>query len=79
MHSTSTLYQEILAGDYRVECKVEINGTIYGLDKIVSMKTMRAAFGNGTLTIGLAPSAEIQLSVIANSSSVARNAALQPY
>ena len=79
MHTTSSLYQEILAGDYRVECKVEINGTIYGLDKIVSMKTMRAAFGNGTLTIGLAPSAEIQLSVIASSSSVARNAALQPY
>ena len=57
MHSTSALYNEILAGEggYNVECKVEINGSIYGMNSLVSVKTSQAAFGNGTLDIGLAP------------------------
>ena len=74
MHTTSTLYNEILAGDHRTEVKAEINGTIYGIDTIVSMQTSRAVFGSGSPTIGLAPSSEINLRLRASTSVIARMA-----
>ena len=52
MHTTSTLYNEILAGDHRTEVKAEINGTIYGIDTIVSMQTSRAVFGDQPAAAG---------------------------
>ena len=79
MHSTTTLYNEILAGDHRTEVKAEINGTIYGIDTIVSMQTSRAVFGTGSPTIGLAPSSEINLRLRTSTSVIARMAKIQPY
>ena len=79
MHSTTALYNEILAGNHRTEVKAEINGTIYGIDTIVSMQTSRAVFGSGSPTIGLAPSSEINLRLRASTSVIARMAKIQPW
>ena len=78
MHSTSALYQEILAGDHRVETKVEIGSYTYSLDTLVEMRTSRAAFGNDSPAIGLAPAARIFIRVRASSANIPRMATIRP-
>ena len=79
MQNTSALYQTILAGNYRVEVKVNINGVDYGIDKITSLQTARAAFGTGKPTLGLSPSGEISLALYAESGLIPRMAEMKPY
>ena len=79
LNTTSQLYQSILSGLHRFEVKVNIAGTDYGMDKLVSLRTSNAVFGTGSPQIGLAPAGEISLSVYAESSAVPRMALLRPY
>ncbi|MBR4475012.1 MAG: hypothetical protein IKS55_15430 [Oscillospiraceae bacterium] len=79
MQTTSALYQSILAGDHRVEVKVNINGVDYGIDKITSVQTSRAAFGTGRPVLGLASAGEISLSLYAESGLIPRMAEMKPY
>ena len=79
MQTTTALYQTILAGDHRVETKVDIGSYTYSLDTLVEMRTSRAAFGNDAPTIGLAPAAQIFIKVRANSANIPRMATIRPY
>ncbi len=79
MQQTSQLYQSIISGLHRFEVKVNIAGTDYGMDKLVSLRTANAVFGTGSPQIGLAPAGEISLSVYAEYAAVPRMAELRPY
>ena len=79
MHTKSALYETILAGDHRVETKVDIGSYTYSLDTLVEMRTSRAAFGTDAPTIGLAPAAQIFIKVRASSANIPRMATIKPY
>ncbi len=79
MQSVSALYNQILAGQHTKEVKINIAGADYGMDVLTSLRTSLAPFGSGSPSIGLAPAAEITVSLYLASSNVPRMAALRPY
>ena len=79
MFPTSSTYNSIISGVHHFEVRVSVAGTFYGMDAVTSLRTRRAAFGDGSPTPGLAPAGEITLSLFADSSSVPRTAELRPY
>lgn len=78
MQTVSALYTQILANGGWHECKLEINGVVYGMDKIVSMRTSSALF-DGAVSVGNTIAGTIDVSLIASSNSVPTMAELRPY
>lgn len=78
MQTVSALYTQILANGGWHECKLEINGVAYGMDKIVSMRTSSALF-DGAVSVGNTIAGTIDVSLIASSNSVPTMAELRPY
>ena len=78
MQTVSSTYTSILANGGWHECKLEINGTAYDMEKIVSMRTS-AALWDGAVSIGNTIAGTIDVSLIAPSSSVPTMAELRPY
>lgn len=78
MQTVSSTYTSILANGGWHECKLEINGVAYGMDKIVSMRTSSALF-DGAVSVGNTIAGTIDVSLIASSNSVPTMAELRPY
>lgn len=78
MQTVSALYTQILANGGWHECKLEINGTAYDMEKIVSMRTS-AALWDGAVSVGNTIAGTIDVSLVASSNSVPTMAELRPY
>lgn len=63
MQNTSALYNQIISGTHWTEVRVRIDGVFYGMKKLISVRTHRAAFGEGTPTPGLAVAGEIEVTL----------------
>lgn len=79
MQDTSSLYKSIFSGIHRFEVKVNIAGTDYGMDTLVSLKTNVAAFSDNGPKLGLAVANEISVDVYADSADIPRMARMQVY
>lgn len=78
MQTVSALYTQILANGGWHECKLEINGVVYDMEKIVSMRTS-AALWDGAVSVGNTIAGTIDVSLVASSNSVPTMAELRPY
>ena len=79
MQTVSALYQQIISGEHYAERKINIAGTDYGEDTIVSLTTTGGLFADGTLSVGSAVSREINLSLWNISTTIPKMAKLIPY
>lgn len=79
MQTVSALYQQIMSGEHYAERKINIAGTDYGEDTIVSLTTTGGLFAGGTLSVGSAVSREINLSLWNVSTTIPKMAKLIPY
>ena len=79
MQTVSALYQQIMSGEHYAERKINIAGTDYGEDTIVSLTTTGGLFADGTLSVGSAVSREINLSLWNISTTIPKMAKLIPY
>lgn len=79
MQTVSALYQQIMSGEHYAERKINIAGTDYGEDAIVSLTTTGGLFADGTLSVGSAVSREINLSLWNISKTIPKMAKLIPY
>ena len=79
MQTVSALYQQIMSGEHYAERKINIAGTDYGEDAIVSLTTTGGLFADGTLSVGSAVSREIDLSLWNISTTIPKMAKLIPY
>ena len=79
MQTVSALYQQIMSGEHYAERKINIAGTDYGEDTIVSLTTIGGLFADGTLSVGSAVSREINLSLWNISKTIPKMAKLIPY
>lgn len=79
MQTVSALYQQIMSGEHYAERKINIAGTDYGEDTIVSLTTTGGLFADGTLSVGSAVSREINLSLWNISATIPKMAKLIPY
>ena len=79
MQQTSDLYQQIWAGNHWAESKINIAGTDYGQDAIVSMSTTGGLFADDTMSIGGATAKQIDLSLWNVPATFPRTAKLIPY
>lgn len=79
MQTVSALYQQIMSGEHYAERKINIAGTDYGEDTIVSLTTTGGLFADGTLSVGSAVSREINLSLWNVSTTIPKMAKIIPY
>lgn len=79
MQTVSALYTQIMSGEHYAERKINIAGTDYGEDTIVSLTTTGGLFADGTLSVGSAVSREINLSLWNISTTIPKMAKLIPY
>ena len=79
MQTVSALYQQIMSGEHYAERKINIAGTDYGEDVLVSLNTTGGLFADGTLSVGSAVSREINLSLWNISTTIPKMAKLIPY
>ena len=79
MYPKTATYQNIFASDnHRFEAKININGTDYGEDKILSAKSVMRLFDNDP-TIGGTYSGTFEFTILESSSSIPRMAKVIPY
>ena len=79
MQQTSTLYNTILAGPHWADRKINIAGTDYGEDVLVSLSTTGGLFANGTLEVGSAVSREIDVTLWNITGTIPKMAQMIPY
>ena len=79
MQQTSDLYQQIWAGNHWAESKINIAGTDYGQDAIVSMSTTGGLFADDTMSIGGAVAKQIDLVLWNTPATFPRMAKMIPY
>ena len=79
MQTVSALYKQIMSSEHYAERKINIAGTDYGEDTIVSLTTTGGLFADGTLSVGSAVSREINLSLWNVSTTIPKMAKLIPY
>ena len=79
MQATSALYNTIFAGVHSTEAKVVIEGTTYGKDKIISLRTSKAAFGEASPEMGLAVSGELELVLYETSANIPSMAEIEVF
>ena len=74
MHSVSSGYSRIIAGEHRFDTRVTIAGSQYADDQLISVATRAHTFGSDELQLGRADSREIEISLFGSSASIPRNA-----
>ena len=79
MGSEMCIRDRIMSGEHYAERKINIAGTDYGEDTIVSLTTTGGLFADGTLSVGSAVSREINLSLWNVSTTIPKMAKLIPY
>ena len=79
MQQTSDLYQQIWAGNHWAESKINIAGTDYGEDTIVSMSTTGGLFADGSMSIGGAVAKQIDVTLWGVTAEIPKMAKLIPY
>ena len=78
MQTVSALYTDILASGGHHEVKLEIDGVVYDMDKLISMQTSHALF-DGAVSVGNTIAGTIDVQLIASSNSIPTMAELRPY
>ena len=78
MQTVSALYTQILEEGGHHEVKLEINGVVYDMDKLISMQTSHALY-DGAVSVGNTIAGTIDVQLIANSNSIPTMAELRPY
>ena len=78
MQTVSALYTEIMESGGHHEVKLEINGVVYDMDKLISMQTSHALF-DGAVSVGNTIAGTIDVRLIASSNSIPTMAELRPY
>ena len=79
MQQTSDLYKQIWAGNHWAESKINIAGTDYGQNAIVSMSTTGGLFADDTMSIGGAVAKQIDLVLWNTPATFPRMAKMIPY
>ena len=80
MQTVSALYQQIRSGPHYAERKINIAGTDYGEDVLVSLNTTGGLFADGTLSAGGAVAREIDVVLWdVDSTSIPKMAEMRPY
>lgn len=80
MQTVSALYQQIRYGRHYAERKINIAGTDYGEDVLVSLNTTGGLFADGTLSAGSAVAREIDVVLWGvDSTSIPKMAEMRPY
>ena len=81
MQNTSgiTNYSTLIAGNYTVETKVNINGVDYGENVLISVETTGSLFKDDLPVIGSAVSGEIDIRMLMPSATIPRMATIKPY
>lgn len=81
MQNTSgiTNYSTLIAGNYTVETKVNINGVDYGEDVLISVETTGSLFKDDLPVIGSCVSGEIDIRMLMPSATIPRMATIKPY
>ena len=80
MQTVSALYQQIRSGPHYAERKINIAGTDYGEDVLVSLNTTGGLFADGTLSAGGAVAREIDVVLWdVDSTSIPKMAKMKPY
>ena len=65
MQDVSAIYKRLLKNkNHRKECKVEISGTTFGIDKLISLRTYGGLYA-GNASIGKTVSRQIDVSLFA--------------
>lgn len=77
MQTVSSTYTSILANGGWHECKLEINGVVYDMDTLVSMRTSGGLFE--TIGVGNTIAGTIDVELIAKSNTIPTMAQLRPY
>ena len=78
MQTVSALYTDIMESGGHHEVKLEINGVVYDMDKLISMQTSHALF-DGAVSVGNTIAGTIDVRLIAASNSIPTMAELRPY
>ena len=80
MQTVSALYQQIRSGRHYAERKINIAGTDYDEDVLVSLNTTGGLFADGTLSAGSAVAREIDVVLWGvDSTSIPKMAEMRPY
>ena len=80
MQTVSALYKQIMSGEHYAERKINIAGTDYGEDVLVSLNTTGGLFADGTLSAGGAVAREIDVVLWdVDSTFIPKMAKMKPY
>ena len=79
MQSVSETYKQIVAGDFKTQVKVLINGTEHGHGVLRSLKTKNQVFAQGLPSVGGCYSGEIDIVMQKPSQVIPKQAKLQPF
>lgn len=80
MYTTSASYDTIISNpNHWFETRVNINGTYYGENVLMSASTKYRVFADEQPVVGGCLSAELELSLLAPSASIPRMATVKPY
>lgn len=79
MHSTNTLYNQLLAAGAKVEYKLKLNGVDYGCPPVRSMSAVYQAFSEDMPTVGCCIGAQLDVVMDIPSATIPKGAQLTPY
>ena len=79
MQTTTSTYDNILAGNYSVETKASINGTEYGMNDLISMNSELSAFASSTPSVGGCISGQLIVKMKDPGVSFPKQAVVLPY
>lgn len=79
MHSTNTIYNQLLAAGARVEYKLKLNGVDYGCPPVRSMSAVYQAFSEDMPTVGCCIGAQLDVVMDIPSATIPKGAQLTPY
>lgn len=79
MQSVSETYKQIVAGEYKTQVKLLVNGTEYGHEMLRTLKTKGRVFTQDLPTVGGCYSGEIDITMQKPAQSIPKKAKLQPF
>lgn len=79
MHSTNTIYNQLLAAGAKVEYKLKLNGVDYGCPPVRSMSAVYQAFSEDMPTVGCCIGAQLDVVMDIPSATIPKGAQLTPY
>lgn len=79
MRTVSQTYKDIIAGAYWVETKVNINGTDYGSNTLISVNSDLGVFPSSTPAVGGCVSGRLYINMIDPKAGFPKRASVKPY